>query len=105
MLWTLFIVGLLGETGLIFSTVCLQCAAGQQAPSNLMQQAGSVFNMLGLRVILSVMTFASLYLPVIAFFENIIFSFIMDLKGWDREKALNNLVGVLVTSMPCVLGL
>ena len=29
----------------------------------------------------------------------------MDLKGWDRKKAvLINLVGVLVLSMPCVLG-
>ena len=49
------------------------------------------------------MTFASLS-TVIAVFENII-SFIMDLKGWDRKKAvLINLVGVLVLSMPCVLG-
>ena len=49
------------------------------------------------------MTFASLS-TVIAVFENII-SFTMDLKGWDRKKAvLINLVGVLVLSMPCVLG-
>lgn len=49
------------------------------------------------------MTFASLS-TVIAVFENII-SFTMDLKGWSRKKAvLINLVGVLVLSMPCVLG-
>lgn len=49
------------------------------------------------------MTFASLS-TVIAVFENII-SFTMDLKGWDCKKAvLINLVGVLVLSMPCVLG-
>ena len=49
------------------------------------------------------MTFASLS-TVIAVFENII-SFTMDLKGWSRKKAvLINLVGVLVLSIPCVLG-
>ena len=47
------------------------------------------------------MTFASLS-TVIAVFDII---FMMDLKGWDRKKAvLINLVGVLVLSMPCVLG-
>lgn len=41
---------------------------------------------------------------IIAVFENIL-SFCMDKWGWSRKKAvLVNLVGVLVLSMPCVLG-
>ncbi len=49
------------------------------------------------------MTFAALS-TVIAVFENII-SFTMDLKGCSRKKAvLTNLFGVLLLSMPCVLG-
>jgi len=41
---------------------------------------------------------------VIAVFENII-SFCMDMWGWTRQKAVGiNLVGLLVLSMPCVLG-
>lgn len=49
------------------------------------------------------MTFAALS-TVIAVFENII-SFTMDLSGCSRGKAvLINLFGVLLLSMPCVLG-
>lgn len=49
------------------------------------------------------MTFAS-FSTVIAVFENIICT-CMDTFGWSRKKTvLINLVIVLVTSMPCVLG-
>jgi NSS family neurotransmitter:Na+ symporter len=41
---------------------------------------------------------------VIAVFENII-SFCMDMWGWSRRKAVAiNLVGIVLLSMPCVLG-
>ena len=41
---------------------------------------------------------------IIAVFENLI-SFCMDKWGWSRKKGvLVNLVGVMVLSMPCVLG-
>ena len=49
------------------------------------------------------LSFAALS-TIIAIFENLI-SFCMDKWGWSRKKAmLANLVGVLVLSMPCVLG-
>ena len=49
------------------------------------------------------LSFAALS-TIIAVFENLI-SFCMDKWGWSRKKAvLANLVGVLVLSMPCVLG-
>ncbi len=49
------------------------------------------------------MSFAAMS-TVIAVFENII-SFCMDMWGWPRRKAVGvNLVGLLVLSMPCVLG-
>ena len=41
---------------------------------------------------------------VIAVFENIL-AFCMDKWGWSRRKAAGvNLVGILVLSMPCILG-
>ena len=49
------------------------------------------------------LSFAALS-TIIAVFENLI-SFCMDKWGWSRKKAmLVNMVGVLVLSMPCVLG-
>ena len=49
------------------------------------------------------LSFAALS-TIIAVFENLI-SFCMDKWGWSRKKAvLVNFVGVLVLSMPCVLG-
>ena len=49
------------------------------------------------------MSFAALS-TIIAVFENII-SFAMDLTGCSRKKAVVcNLIGIIVLSMPCVLG-
>ena len=49
------------------------------------------------------LTFAALS-TVIAVFENII-TFGMDRWGWSRRKAVAvNLIGILLLSMPCVLG-
>lgn len=49
------------------------------------------------------LSFAALS-TIIAVFENII-SFAIDLWGWERKKAvLVNLVGIIVLSMPCILG-
>ena len=96
-------------SGLIIFPACFTFNVDQTSgPSLIFITLPNVFNaMAGGRLwgtlFFLFMTFASLS-TVIAVFENII-SFTMDLKGWDRKKAvLINLVGVLVLSMPCVLG-
>lgn len=96
-------------SGLIIFPACFSYGISVNAgPGLIFETLPNVFvNMTGGRLwgtlFFMFMTFAS-FSTVIAVFENII-STCMDTFGWSRKKTVViNLVIVLITSMPCVLG-
>ena len=95
--------------GLIIFPACFSYGVEVDAgPSLIFVTLPNVFvNMAGGRVwgalFFLFMTFAS-FTTVIAVFENIM-SFCMDMFGWSRKKvAIIGCIGILILSMPCVLG-
>ena len=95
--------------GLIIFPACSAYGVAPQAGASLVfLTLPNVFNHMPMGQLWGGLFFIFLFFAalstVIAVFENIL-AFCMDKWGWSRKKAvLVNFVGVLVLSMPCVLG-
>ena len=96
--------------GLIIFPACFAYNGGEtgQGPSLIFVTLPNVFNNMPFGRVWGALFFIFLFFAavstVIAVFENIL-AFCMDKWGWSRRKAAGvNLVGILVLSMPCILG-
>ena len=96
-------------SGLIIFPACFAFGVSPgEGPSLIFVTLPNIFNHMAFGRVWGALFFIFLFFAavstVIAVFENIL-AFCMDKWGWSRRKAAGvNLVGILVLSMPCILG-
>ena len=96
-------------SGLIIFPACFAFGVSPgEGPSLIFDTLPNIFNHMAFGRVWGALFFIFLFFAavstVIAVFENIL-AFCMDKWGWSRRKAAGvNLVGILVLSMPCILG-
>ena len=96
-------------SGLIIFPACFAFGVSPgEGPSLIFVTLPNIFNHMTFGRVWGALFFIFLFFAavstVIAVFENIL-AFCMDKWGWSRRKAAGvNLVGILVLSMPCILG-